>query len=125
MYTLTALVFCVLLGVMVRVQGWSALLWFPLGFVVSIFATAQMVLPLLLGFPRAIRLVSTQQMRAAVFGRILLTLLIWTVLIFGGLFAIGFLSPSTADSLYNNLALNVGMWLGTIAIVLSPLSAKS
>ena len=125
MYTITALVFCVLLGVMVRVQGWSALLWFPLGFVVSIFVTAQMVLPLLLGVPRAIRLVSTHEMRAAVFGRILLTPLIWIVLIFGVLFAIGFLSPSSADFLYNNMALNVGMWLGTIAIVLSPLSAKS
>ena len=45
-----------LLGVMIKAHGVAALLWVPVGFVFGLFVTAQMVLPLLLGLPRAIRL---------------------------------------------------------------------
>ena len=58
-------------------------------------------------------------MRVGVFGRILVTPLIWFVL----LFVVGFLWPSIAKFL-SDTALNLGMSLGTVAIILSPLSAK-
>ena len=121
MYAIIALVFCLLLGVMIKAQGITALLWVPLGFAIGLFASAQMLLPILMGLPRAIRLVAKRQMRSGVIGRIFVTPLIWFVL----LFVVGFLWPSTAESLYNNAALNLGGWLGTFAILLSPLSKKA
>jgi hypothetical protein len=116
-----ALVFCYLLGRMVVAQGISALLWVPLGFTFGLFVTAQMFLPLILGFPRAIRLVAKRQMRPTVFGRILATPVIWFV----ALTVVGFLWPSAAEFLENNSAFNLGTWLGTIAIILSPLSKQT
>jgi hypothetical protein len=125
MYTIIGMLFCLLLGVMISKQGIAALLWVPLGFVVGIFASAQIVLPILMGLPRAIRLVAKGQMRAAVFGRILVAPLIWSVGLFVVMFVFGFLWPSAGESLYNNVALNLALNLGTLAILLSPLSKKS
>lgn len=125
MNALIGLLFCVLLGVTLKVQGIAALLWFPLGFVLALYISAQIVLPLLLGLPRAISLVSTRQMRSGIFIRLLATPVIWFVLIFGVLFVIGFFWPSVVASAQANPALNLGVSLGTIAIILSPLSKKS
>ncbi len=124
MYTIVALAFCLLLGVMIKTQGISALLWTPLGFAFGLFVTAQMLLPLILGLPRAIRLVIKGQMRAAVFGRILVTPVVWFVLLVAVGFVLGLLWPSALAFLDNNVAFNLGGWLGTIAIILTPLSKK-
>jgi hypothetical protein len=124
MYAIIGLVFCLLLGVMIKAQGIAALLWVPLGFAIGLFASAQILLPILMGLPRVIRLVAMRQMRAAVFGRILVTPVIWLVLVFVTGIAFGFVWPSTAESLYNNAALNLSCWLGIFAILLSPLSKK-
>lgn len=125
MNAIIGLAFCVLLGISIKAYGVAGLLWFPLGFIFALFVTAQMLLPIILGLPRAIRLISRHEMRGAVIGRILLTPLIWVVLLFVVLFLIDFFWPSAAAFLYNNGALNLGAWAGTIAIILSPLSAKS
>ncbi len=74
MQTIIALLFFLLLGVMVKAQGWFALLWVPLGFVISLFVTAKIARPILLGLPRAIHLVSSGEMRAAVYRRLLFSL---------------------------------------------------
>jgi len=124
MYTIIAILFCLLLGLMIRAQGITALLWLPLGFAFALFATAQIILPILMGLPRAIRLVAKREMRAAVIGRIVVMPLVWFVLLFVAGFAFGFLWPSAAESLYKNPALSLGCWLGVLAIVLSPLSKK-
>jgi hypothetical protein len=124
MYALIGLSFCLLLGFMLKSQGIAALLWVPIGFVFGLFVTAQMVLPLILGLPRAIRVVSARQMRAAVFGRIILTPLIWLVQLAVVGFLVGWFWPSAAEWLYNNTALNLSANLGMIAIILSPLSKK-
>ena len=118
------MVFCILLGVMLKAQGIAALLWVPIGFAFGFIVTDLMVLPLMLGLPRAIRLVSARQMRAAVFGRIILTPLIWLVLLAIVTFLVGWFLPTAADSLYNNAALNLSANLGMLAIILSPLSKK-
>ncbi len=124
MYAIIAILFCLLLGVMIKGQGVTALLWLPLGFAFALFATAQIVLPILMGLPRAIRLVARREMRSVVICRILITPLVWLVLLFVAGFAFGFLWPSAAESLYKNPALNLGSWLGILAILLSPLSKK-
>jgi len=125
MYAVLGIVFCLLLGVMIRAQGLWALVWFPLGFVISLYATAQIVLPLMLGIPRAVRLVAKRQMRAGVFISLLIVPALWAVVVFGSLFLLGYFWPSVATSIESNNALNVGSWLGIIAIILSPLSKKS
>ncbi len=124
MYALIGLAFCALLGFMIRVQGISASLWTPVGFVFGLFSGASMILPLMLGIPRAIWLVTKRQMRMAVMGRILITPLIWLVGLFVIFFLVGFLWPSTAAFVSKNTALNLGTYLGWVGIILSPLSAK-
>lgn len=125
MNAIIGLLFCVLLGIMLKMQGIMALLWFPIGFVLALFISAQIALPILLGMPRAISLVAKRQMHSGIFIRLLITPIIWFILVFGGLFLIGFLSPSAVASLQSNTSLDLGVSLGTIAIVLSPLSKKS
>jgi hypothetical protein len=123
--TIIALLFCLLLGVMVKTQGWFALLWLPLGFAIGLFVTAQIALPIMLGLPRAIRLVSRGEMRARVYRRLLFTPLLWIVQLFVIFFLIGFFWPSSVVWFERNAALSAGLWLGIIGILLSPLSKKS
>lgn len=125
MQIIIGFVFCLLLGLSIRGQGWTALFWFPAGFAFALLASAQMLLPLMLGLPRAISLVARGQMRPAVFGAIILTPAVWFVLLNVAAFLIGWFWPTAAHRLYDNEALNKSLWLGTIAIVLSPLSRKS
>jgi hypothetical protein len=124
MYAIIGILFCLLLGISVRAQGVTALLWLPLGFVFSLFATAQIVLPLLMGLPRAVRLIAKGAMRSAVIGRLFIVPLTWVVLLFAIGFAFGFVWPASAESLYKNVAFNLGCWLGILAVLLSPLSKK-
>jgi len=125
MYALIGWAFSLLSGVMLVYQGISALLWTPLGGVIALYATAQIVLPLLLGIPRAIKFVRKGEMRPAVFGRIILAPISWLVILFIVSFGIGFCWPSAADYLYNNLAFNMGLNLGMLAIILSPISRQA
>jgi hypothetical protein len=120
MYAIIGILFCLLLGIMVKEQGFAALLWVSLGFTIGLFVSAQIILPLILGPPRAARLVTKRQMRAAVFGRIIATPLIWLV----ALFVVGFLWPTGVAFTRKNIALNSSLWLGTVATVLSSLSRK-
>src|SRR5207248_11198699 len=94
MWTIIGLLFCILLGVMVKAQGIIALLWFPLGFVIGLFVTAQIVLPIVLGLPRAIRLVSNGAMRPTVYLRLLVTPCVWLVVLCIIVFLVGFFSVS-------------------------------
>jgi hypothetical protein len=60
-------------------------------------------------------------MRPKVFLAILATPAAWIV----GLMFFGFLFPGAADKAYENVPLNLGAWLGTGMILLSPLSQKN
>ena len=124
MQALIGILFCVLLGVMVKMQGWFALLWLPLGFAIGLFAAAQIALPIMLGMPRAIRLVSRGAMRPGVYARLLAIPILWLVAVSGMLFLVGFFWPSLAARVEGNDAFNIGTWLGIFAILLSPLSSK-
>ena len=125
MQTIIALLFCLLLGVMVKAQGWFALLWLPLGFVIGLFVTAQIARPILLGLPRAIHLVSSGEMRAAVYRRLLFTPVLWIVHLSVILFLVRFFWPSAVAWFETNGALSAGVWLGVVGILLSALSKKS
>jgi len=110
---------------MVKAQGWFALLWLPLGFVIGLFVTAQIALPILLGLPRAIHLVSSGEMRAAVYRRLVFTPVLWIVHLSVILFLVGFFWPSAAAWFETNGALSAGVWLGVVGILLSALSKRS
>jgi len=123
--TIIALLFFSLLGVMANAQGWFALLWVPLGFVISLFVTAKIALPILLGLPRAVHLVASGEMRAAVYRRLLFTPVLWIVQLAAIVFLVGFFWPSAAAWFETNGALSGGVWLGVVGILLSALSKKS
>ena len=125
MQRIIALLFCLALVVMVNAQGWSGLLWVSVGFVIGLFVTARIALPILLGLPRAIRLVASGEMRAAVYRRLLFVPVVWIVPLAVIVFLIGFFWPSTVAWFEGNGALSAGLWLGVIGILLSVLSKKS
>ena len=110
---------------MVKAQGWFALLWLPLGFITGLFVTAQIALPILLGLPRAIHLVSSGEMRAAVYRRLLFSPVLWIVHLSVILFLVRFFWPSAAAWFETNGALSGGVWLGVVGILLSALSKRS
>src|SRR5215470_11760294 len=118
MRTLSILLTLLLFGVALSAQGWPALLWFPLGWGLNLFISAQIVLPILMGIPRAVIRVYRGMMRPAVFGWLLLTPLAWSV----GLFALGFFFPRAAEFLASNSAFQLGSLCGFVAIIVTPLS---
>jgi hypothetical protein len=122
MQTIIALLFCVALVVMVMAQGWSAVLWVSLGFFVGLFLTARIALPILLGLPRAIRLVANGEMRAAVCPRLLFAPALWIVPLAVMVVLLRFFWPSAAAWFDGNGALSAGLWLGVTGILLSALS---
>jgi hypothetical protein len=123
--TIIALLFCLVLGVTAMAQGWFAVLWVSLGFVIGLFVTARIALPILLGLPRAMRLVGSGEMRAAVYRRLLFTPVLWIVQLAVIVFLVGFFWPSAAAWFQSNDALISGLRLGVIGILLSALSKKS
>ena len=125
MQTIIALLFCLALVLMVQAQGWFGLLWVSLGFVIGLFVSARIALPILLGLPRAMRLVASGEMRAAVYRRLLFTPALWIVPLAVIVFLVGFFWPSAAAWFEGNGALSTGLWLGLIGILLSALSKKS
>ena len=125
MQTIIALLFCLVLGVTAMAQGWFALIWVSLGFVIGLFVTARIALPILLGLPRAMRLVGSGEMRAAVYRRLLFVSVVWIVPLAVIVFLLGFFWPSTVAWFDGNGALSAGLWLGVIGILLSVLSKKS
>ena len=125
MQTIIALLFCLVLVLMVKAQGWFGLLWVSLGFVIGLFVTARIALPILLGLPRAMRLVASGEMRAAVYRRLLFTPVLWIVQLGVIVFLVGFFWRSAVAWFEGNGALSTGLWLGVIGIMLSALSKKS
>ena len=101
------------------------MLWVPIGYFSALFIAAQIFLPLILGIPRAVLLFFKGRIKIGVLGPIFLKPLIWVLALFALSFSVGFFSPETADKLYANAALNLSLNLGTLSILLSPISRKS
>ena len=110
---------------MVQAQGWSALLWVSVGFVIGLLVSGRIAFPILLGLPRAIRLVASGEMRAAVYRRLLFTPVLWIVQLAVIVFLVRFFWPSAVAWFERNGALSTGLWLGVVGILLSALSGKS
>jgi len=125
MQTIIALLFCLGLVLMAMAQGWLGALWVSLGFFIALFVTARIAYPILLGLPRAIRLVASREMRAAVYRRLLFTPVLWIVALAVIVLLVGFSWPSAAAWFEGNGALSAGLWLGVAGILLSALSSKS
>ena len=110
---------------MAMAEGWVGVLWASLGFFIALFVTARIAFPILLGLPRAIRLVASGEMRAAVYRRLLFTPVLWIVVLAVIVFLVEFFWPSAATWFESNGALSTGLWLGVVGILLSALSTKS
>lgn len=125
MQMIIALLFCLVLVVMVMAQGWLGALWVSLGFFIALFVTARIAFPILLGLPRAIRLVTNGEMRVAVYRRLLFPPVLWIVMLAVIVLLLGFFWPSAAAWFEGNGALSAGLWIGVVGILLSTLSTKS
>src|SRR5437879_13230299 len=119
MQTIIALLCCLGLVLMVMAQGWLGALWVSLGFFIALFVTARIAYPILLGLPRAIRLVASGEMRAAVYRRLLFTPVLWIVALAAIVLLVGFFWRSAVAWFEGNGALSTGLWLGVIGIMLS------
>ena len=121
MYSIVGVFFCILEGVLVAKFGWTALLWSPIGFIIGLFISANIVLPIFMGVPMAMSHVSKKEMKSGVYLALFRAPIIWTVLIF--FFAYFF--QSGYNWVLNNETLFIGLIVGFIAILLSPLSKKA
>ena len=121
MYSLIGILFCILEGILVAKFGWIALLWSPIGFFVGLFASANTVLPILMGAPKAAALVSKNEMRPTIFLAIIWAPIIWV----SAFFLFRWLFPSAYGWVLNNETLTIGFLFGVGAIFLSPFFKKS
>jgi hypothetical protein len=121
MYSLIGILFCVLEGILVAKFGWIALLWSPIGFFVGLFASSNIILPVLMGVPTAISHVSKNEMKSKVFLALLGAPIIWLILL--SLFA--WFLPTAVDWILKNETLTIGLLFGGIVILFSPLSKKA
>ena len=124
MTKIIALAFCLLLGVSFGYEGWKAIIWVPAGFLVGLFGSAQILLPLILGLPRAVRFVANGRIRAAVFLPVLCKPLGFGFLLFAMAFLTGFFFPHFADFMSQIRCFDYALDLGVLAICLSALSRK-
>src|ERR1035437_10072934 len=121
MYKIGGILFCLLTGVLVAKFGWLALIWGTLGFIFGIFASANIVLPILMGVPIATSLIIKKQMKPTVYFALLRAPIIWLAV----LFLIGWFFPTVATWIYNNEPLNIEGNLGFALILFSPISKKA
>jgi hypothetical protein len=115
-----ALLCCALTGVMIAGVGPWALIWVPLGYVFGLFSTAQVVLPIVMALPIAIKPVINKQMRPSALLYIFIVPAVWLL----SLAAIGYVFPGFAEYLDGNVALSAGGNLGMLAILITPFSKK-
>ena len=121
MYSIIGAFFCILEGVLIAKFGWTALLWSPIGFIIGLFVSANIVLPILMGVPMAMSHVSKKEMKPGVYLALFRAPIIWTVLIF----LLIYFFQSAYNWVLNNETLFIGLIVGFIAILFSPLSKKS
>jgi hypothetical protein len=121
MYSIIGVLFCILEGILIAKFGWIALLWSSLGFALSLFLSANIVLPLLLGIPMASSRISRKEMRPSVYAALLRAPIIWVALFL----IVGWIFPSAVDWVSKNETLCVGIAFGFIAVLFSPLSKKT
>lgn len=122
MYKIFGLIFIFIEVFLFKAFGWTALIWGPLGYGIGLLITSQIALPIIIGFPIAISLVSKKEMRKGIFLGLLRTPLIWMTIIFIFNVILLFFFREAIFWLYDNLSLNLGLNFGTIAILLSPIS---
>jgi hypothetical protein len=113
--------FCILGGILTAKYGWIALLWLPIGFIIGLFSSSNIILPILSGVPLASSYISKKQMRPRVYLALFRTPLIWLIPIF----LLWWFFPSAIDWISKNDPLWIGMAFGCLSILLSPLSKKS
>jgi len=120
MYKLVGLAFCAVLGISVAMFGWTSLLWTPLGFIIGLFASANIILPILMGVPIATSYVTKKEMRSGVYFALVRAPLIWCI----PFLVLAIFFPSALHWITANQALCMGLLVGFVAILLSPLSSK-
>lgn len=121
MNSIIGILFFIFEVVLIGKYGWIAMLWSSIGFVAGLFISANIVLPILMGIPIAMSIVSKKEMKPKVFLALLRAPFFWTTLIF----LLVYFFQSGYNWILDNETLFIGLIAGIIAILLSPLSKKS
>lgn len=121
MYKISGVLFCILTGFLIGHFGWTAIIWTTLGYMVALFSTANIILPLLMGIPLASPLVKKKLMRPGIFIALFRAPIIWLTIIL----IIGLLFPQTVEWISKNETLKIGLLFGVVTILFSPFSTKA
>lgn len=120
MYLVFGLLFCLLEGILVGKYGWSSTIWSTLGFLIGLFSTANIVLPILMGYPLSFYHLVRKEIRPKVFLSLLYAPLFWCIAIF----LLGYFIPSLNTWIQGNIPFQAGNSFGFFAIILTPLFKK-
>ena len=120
-----AVAFMLALGSLFKVQGWTAILWMPLGLAVSLFAVSNILLLPLMGFPMARNLkrmgIARPGLERAIF-TLVAALSLFVIAVIG---VATWIWPTWVRMGLHNPSLLVGAGIGAIGVLMSPLSAKA
>lgn len=117
MYYVIGLLFCLLEGVLVGKYGWSSSIWSTLGFIIGLFSSANIILPILMGYPLSFYYLIKNEIKPKVLLSLLYAPLFWCVAIF----LLGFFIPSVNDWVKGNIPFQVGTNFGFLAILITPI----
>lgn len=120
MYFIFGLLFCLLQGILVGKYGWSSSIWSTLGFLIGLFSAANIILPILMGYPLSFYHLIRKEIKPKVFLSLLYAPLFWCITIF----LLGFFIPSLNTWIQANIPFQAGNSFGFIAIILTPLFKK-
>lgn len=120
MYYVIGLLFCLLQGILVGKYGWSSSIWSSIGFVIGLFSTANIVLPILMGYPLSLYYLIKKEIKPKVFLSLLYAPIFWIIV----LFLLGFFFPSMSNWIKDNHPLMIGNNFGFFAILLTPIFKK-
>ena len=90
MYLIFGLLFCLLQGILVGKYGLGSSIWSTLGFLIGLFSTANIVLPILMGYPLSFYHLVRKEIKPKVLLSLLYAPLFWCTTIF----LLGYFIPS-------------------------------
>ena len=114
--------YILLQATLISEYGSIAILWSSIGFIIGVFATSFIFIPIIMGYPLAIYKIFKKEISPIILLVLLISPIIWLSVI-SIIFSL--IDYSTIVWLQNNPSMIIGHNFGFIAVLLSPLSKKT
>ncbi len=120
MYFVIGVLFCIVQGILIGKFGWNSSIWSTLGFLIGLFSSANIILPILMGYPLSFYYLIKKEIKPKVLITLLYAPLFWCFVLFllGGFF------PKISSWMESNTPFLVGNAFGFFAILLTPIFKK-